>query len=28
MEELPVRFREATGVETRDILERWLAPLE
>jgi len=28
IEELPVRFREATGVETRDILERWLAPLE
>jgi predicted metalloprotease with PDZ domain len=28
IEELPVRFRESTGVETRDILERWLAPLE
>ncbi|HKM90646.1 MAG TPA: hypothetical protein VJX29_08525 [Candidatus Acidoferrales bacterium] len=28
IEELPVRFREATGVETRDIMERWLAPLE
>jgi predicted metalloprotease with PDZ domain len=28
IEELPVRFREATGVETRDILDRWLAPLE
>jgi len=28
IEELPVRFREATGVETRDILERWLAPLD
>ncbi len=28
IEELPVRFREATGVPTRDILERWLAPLE
>ena len=27
IEELPVRFREATGVETRDILDRWLAPL-
>jgi len=27
IEELSVRFREATGVETRDILERWLAPL-
>jgi len=25
---LPARFREATGVETGDILERWLAPLE
>ncbi len=28
IEELPVRFREATGEETRDIMERWLAPLE
>jgi predicted metalloprotease with PDZ domain len=27
VQEVPVRFREATGVETRDILERWLAPL-
>jgi predicted metalloprotease with PDZ domain len=27
IEELPVRFREATGVETQDILERWLKPL-
>jgi predicted metalloprotease with PDZ domain len=27
IDELPVRFREATGVETRDILDRWLAPL-
>jgi len=28
VDELPVRFREATGVETRDILDRWLAPLD
>jgi len=28
IDELPVRFREATGVETRDILDRWLAPLD
>ncbi len=28
IDELPVRFREATGVETRDILEKWLAPLQ
>jgi len=28
VEELPARFREATGVETRDILDRWLAPLD
>jgi predicted metalloprotease with PDZ domain len=28
VEELPTRFREATGVDTRDILERWLQPLE
>lgn len=26
IEELPVIFREATGVETRDILEKWLGP--
>jgi predicted metalloprotease with PDZ domain len=26
IEELPVIFKEATGVETRDILEKWLAP--
>jgi predicted metalloprotease with PDZ domain len=26
IDELPMRFREATGVETRDILDRWLAP--
>lgn len=28
IEELPVRFREATGVDTQDILERWLKPLD
>jgi len=28
IEDLPVRFREATGVDTRDILEKWLAPLD
>jgi predicted metalloprotease with PDZ domain len=28
IEELPARFREATGVDTRDIMERWLAPLD
>lgn len=28
IEELPVRFREATGVETKDIMDKWLAPLE
>jgi predicted metalloprotease with PDZ domain len=28
IEELPARFREATGVETRDIMERWLTPME
>ena len=27
IEDLPVRFREATGAETKDILEKWLAPL-
>ncbi len=26
VDELPLRFREATGVETRDILDRWLGP--
>jgi predicted metalloprotease with PDZ domain len=26
IEELPVIFREATGVDTRDILDRWLRP--
>ncbi|HEY7679348.1 MAG TPA: hypothetical protein VIC04_02440, partial [Terriglobia bacterium] len=26
IEELPAIFSEATGVETRDILEKWLAP--
>ena len=26
VEELPDIFREATGVETRDIWERWLTP--
>jgi predicted metalloprotease with PDZ domain len=26
IEELPTIFREATGVDTRDILEKWLAP--
>jgi len=28
VEELPQRFREATGVETGGILQHWLAPLE
>jgi predicted metalloprotease with PDZ domain len=28
VEELPARFQEATGVATRDILERWLSPLD
>ena len=28
VDELPVRFREATGIDTRDILDRWLAPLD
>jgi len=28
IEELPVRFREATSVETKDIMNKWLAPLE
>jgi predicted metalloprotease with PDZ domain len=28
IEELPAIFREATGVDTREILERWLKPLE
>lgn len=28
IEELPAIFKEATGVETRDILEKWLAPLK
>jgi len=27
VQEVPVRFREATGVETRDILEKWLVPM-
>ncbi len=27
-EELPFRFREATGVETSDILAHWLAPMD
>lgn len=27
IDEIPVIFKEATGVETRDILERWLGPL-
>ncbi len=27
VEELPVIFRDATGVDTRDILDRWLQPL-
>jgi predicted metalloprotease with PDZ domain len=27
VEDLPVRFSEATGVNTRDILDHWLAPL-
>ena len=28
VDELPVRLREPTGVDTRDILDRWLAPLD
>jgi predicted metalloprotease with PDZ domain len=28
IEELPTIFKEATGVETRDILEKWLAPIK
>jgi len=28
IEELPMRFQEATGVPTKAILEKWLAPLE
>jgi len=28
IEELPTIFKEATGVETRDILEKWLAPMK
>ena len=28
IEELPAIFKEATGVETRDILEKWLAPVK
>ncbi|HUJ39241.1 MAG TPA: hypothetical protein VLW54_01745 [Candidatus Acidoferrales bacterium] len=28
IDDLPVRFREATGVDTRDILKKWLAPLQ
>jgi predicted metalloprotease with PDZ domain len=28
VEELPVIFRDATGVDTRDILDRWLQPLD
>jgi len=28
VENLPVRFREATGVETREILDHWLRPLD
>ncbi len=28
IEELPAIFKEATGVETRDILEKWLAPMK
>jgi predicted metalloprotease with PDZ domain len=28
IEELPTIFKEATGVETRDILENWLAPMK
>ena len=28
IEELPVLFPMATGVDTRDILNRWLKPLE
>ena len=25
--DIPAIFKEATGVETRDILERWMGPL-
>jgi predicted metalloprotease with PDZ domain len=28
VEELPMIFRDATGVDTRDILDRWLQPLD
>jgi len=28
IDDLPVRFREATGVDTRDILDKWLAPID
>ena len=28
VEELPERFQKATGVDTRDILQRWLGPLQ
>jgi predicted metalloprotease with PDZ domain len=28
IEELPEIFKAATGVETRDILEKWLAPIK
>ena len=28
IDDLSVRFREATGVDTHDILEKWLAPLD
>lgn len=28
VEELPEIFKQATGVETRDILEKWLAPMK
>ncbi|MBI1750190.1 MAG: hypothetical protein HY234_15525 [Acidobacteria bacterium] len=28
IDELPTIFKEATGVETRDILEKWLAPMK
>jgi len=28
MEELPAIFKEATGVETRDVLEKWLQPMK
>jgi predicted metalloprotease with PDZ domain len=27
IEELPAIFKEATGVDTRDILEKWLKPM-